>query len=135
MLVEFILLQEIVLVHILHLHFVVIVASTCSCQTDSFSVVYQSKDTVLASGQCCPLVCVASGHKLSYIYEWNKVNDGSVGADSPVLWVNTSGIYRCKVSDAGTHCYSNNVRVTMIDDGSDEGTTFQLQFGLNLPFY
>ena len=58
------------------------------------------------------LHCVASKHCFDYKYEWDNI-DGRVGVDSPVLYVNKVGTYRCKVTNMidSAQCRSASVSV------------------------
>ncbi len=71
--------------------------------TGGFVVVYESPSEVTLSGEeAIPLYCVCSGHCLEYVYQWT-VSGSEVGYNSTVLWVKTSGMYRCRVTHHLTH--------------------------------
>ena len=58
-----------------------------------------------------PLFCIAAGHNLSYKYQWER-GDDKVGVNSPVLWVNEIGLYRCTISNGNVDCFSGVISVT-----------------------
>ena len=89
-------------------------------------VVHQSKDTHMEYHKCMPLFCIASGHNMSYIYEWEKVKVGPVGADSPVLWVDSPGLYSCTVTNGMEKCFSRSMRVSMVPPPDPEDGALNL---------
>ena len=92
----------------------------CICSIDMFRVIHQTTDTVTTEGRCVPLFCVATNHSLSYTYQWESISDGKIGANSPVLWVNKAGSYKCTVSNGSIQCYSE--LITVADDDGKLGS-------------
>lgn len=79
----------------------------------SFRVVHQTTGEVsLTSGAVVPLFCIASGHNLCLNYKWSKLGqheDCCLG-NTPVMWVDSPGIYRCQVSSQTAEtCFSSNM--------------------------
>ena len=83
--------------------------------SDVFGVLHRSNNAVLTEGTCVPLYCIAADHSLMYTYKWECL-DEKVGVNSPVVWVDKVGEYRCTVSNGITQCFSEVVHVT-IEDG------------------
>ena len=79
--------------------------------SEPFKVVHQSGKTTIKDENIVPLFCIASNHSLLHVYSWEKVGTGKVGVDSPVLWLNVPGEYRCTVSSVGEQCYTDNIAV------------------------
>ena len=77
--------------------------------TESFCIVHQSpSEYTTATGEVIALFCVASQHSFSLRYMWDNMH-GVVGAKSPVLFANKSGVYRCTVENDGQNCYSRSI--------------------------
>ena len=78
-------------------------------------ILYQSPDVVHLGLQPIPLYCIASSHKMEYIYQWT-CSGQTVGCNSPVLWVANAGLYRCEVTHNITtqKCVTNLITVIAI---------------------
>lgn len=61
-----------------------------------------------------PLYCIATDHNLMYKYQWERANE-KIGVNSPVVWVNQVGDYRCTVSNGTTQCFSEVIHVSDAD--------------------
>ena len=80
--------------------------------TESFCIVHQSpSEYTIATGESIALFCIASQHSFSLRYTWDNMH-GVVGAKSPVLFANKSGVYRCTVENDGQKCYSRSIFIT-----------------------
>lgn len=56
-----------------------------------------------------PLFCIVSNHSEKTDYEWSCVA-GSIGVCSPVLYVMSVGVFKCKVTnEMGDVCISKEV--------------------------
>lgn len=73
-------------------------------------ILHQSPMNVVLIGST-PLFCVANGHKLDYQYQWSKDGATEVGTNSPVLWVNKAGVYKCTVRSGLKIALSNIIDV------------------------
>ena len=58
-----------------------------------------------------PIYCVTSNHSLD-VYEWDQV-DIKIPGNSPVMWVNVPGVYRCKNIRDGFTCTFKVMNVEM----------------------
>lgn len=86
----------------------------CFSCLDNFCVVHQSSACTMAPGETILLYCVSSQHTSSTDYLWSN-ESGDVGMNSPVLYVNKPGIYRCVVSNKRRRLgpvYSRTISVT-----------------------
>ena len=81
-------------------------------------VMYQSPEEVIvqSDGNAIPLYCVASAHCIEYKYEW-QVGGQHTGCNSPILWINTPGLYRCRVRHRirQEECVTELIRVSAVD--------------------
>ena len=76
----------------------------------NFVVLHQSQGCTLPSNQVAIVYCIASNHSSSCKYQWRN-SDGDVGVNSPVLYVNKPGVYRCTVHCGGQQCFSRSINV------------------------
>ena len=76
-----------------------------------FRVISQTTEALVTEGSVIPLFCVATGHNLKYTYKWSTL-DQPLSGNTPVMWVNSPGVYRCQVSNKKESCYSANIIVT-----------------------
>lgn len=65
-----------------------------------------------ADSKPVPIYCVASSHSLDDEYEWDRV-DMKLPGNSPVMWVNVPGAYRCKIVRGGVTCASKVINVEL----------------------
>ena len=57
------------------------------------------------SGQVVPLFCISPKHSLlDCRYEWRNLS-GEIGFNSPVIYANKPGVYRCSVHCSGQTFY------------------------------
>ena len=59
---------------------------------------------VLPTKKTIPIYCVVSGHCVYDEYAWDCV-DVRIPGNTPILWVNMLGAYRCRIT-RGQVCYS-----------------------------
>lgn len=80
---------------------------------EEFSVVHQSTSkSFISDSEVATLYCVASKHSLGFKYTWEN-DHGVVGVNSPVVFANKTGVYRCTVTNAtGDKCFSKNIVVS-----------------------
>ena len=59
-----------------------------------------------------PIYAIASGHSLDYKYKWDNVTSDLAG-NTPVMWVNEPGSYRCTVTHnaKNAQCFSHVITV------------------------
>ncbi len=57
-------------------------------------MVHQTPCSIKLDNTPVPIFSVASGHQLDYVYTWRQ-SGRVVGNNSPVLWVDTPGVYQC----------------------------------------
>ena len=103
------------------------------------SIIHQSPSVVLlpkSVRECVPLYAVASCHKPEYTYTWNR-SGVSIGTNSPVLWINESGLYRCTVkSNVRTdECTTKLIRVARVVDDKRGPTINALFFQIKIILY
>lgn len=69
----------------------------------SFRVIHQTTATVISKGSVVPIFCVVPNHSLGTTYQWSK--HGAMKHkfldNTPVMWVDEPGIYRCQVEQRG----------------------------------
>ncbi len=76
---------------------------------DSFTITAQSpNELLLQEGDVVPLFAVANGHNVTTEYEWSD-HHRHTGTCSPVLLVDTPGLYKCVVK-----CPTNSVKIRML---------------------
>lgn len=73
-----------------------------------------------------PIYCVVSGHSLYDDYKWDCV-DRIVPGNTPVLWVNVPGVYRCRITRGGQVC-SSAVIIVELPTYSEEGIMILYNF-------
>lgn len=59
-----------------------------------------------------PIYAIASAHSLDYICKWDNVS-GDLAGNTPVMWVNKAGSYRCTVTHnaRNSECFSHVINV------------------------
>ena len=74
--------------------------------SDKSRVVQRSTSPlVLSTKKAIPIYCVVSGHCIYDEYAWDCI-DKRIPGNTPVLWVNLPGAYRCRITRGGQVCYS-----------------------------
>ena len=69
-----------------------------------FNIIHQSPSKILLLGtESIPLFCVASEHSLDIQYKWNSVKK-EIPGNSPVLWINSPGMYLCVITAGRYSC-------------------------------
>ena len=62
----------------------------------------------------CHYIALLLHCNLTYTYQWETINE-KVGANSPEVWVDKVGEYRCTLSNGTTQCFSEVIHVSFFD--------------------
>ena len=78
-------------------------------------MIYQTNATAINKGSVVPILCVVPNHSLHMIYKWSKRGAGkyTYTDNTPVLWVDQPGIFRCQVERGMDVVHSADIGVFM----------------------